>query len=103
MEYPYPPFVDRKTIAIILSEHGFKTAPATLAKLAVVGGGPEFIKFGRAVLYSPQTAIAWAKNRAVVCRSTSDVGIPLETETEEYNKALLSDLPKSTQAWGIEK
>ena len=103
MRNQYPPYVDRKTIAKILSEHGFKTAPATLAKLAVVGGGPAFIKYGRAVLYSPPTAIAWAKNRAKICRSTSDAGTSLERETEEDDKARLSNLPISTQAGEIVK
>jgi hypothetical protein len=28
-----------------LQEHGLRVAPSTLAKLAVVGGGPPFVKF----------------------------------------------------------
>ena len=32
--------LDRKEAAQFLSSRGFKTAPATLAKLASVGGGP---------------------------------------------------------------
>jgi hypothetical protein len=31
---------------------GITTSPATLAKLACVGGGPSFVKFGRTPLYA---------------------------------------------------
>ncbi|MCK9542489.1 MAG: DNA-binding protein [Novosphingobium sp.] len=43
--------------------HGTPIAHATLNKLRSVGGGPEFQKFGRAVLY-PRTALdEWALAR----------------------------------------
>jgi hypothetical protein len=47
-------------------------SPHTLRKLRVTGGGPEFIKCGRAVIYSLADLDAWlnAKRR----RSTSDNG-----------------------------
>ena len=39
--------------AYLLENHGIRRAPATLAKLAVIGGGPVFRRAGRVPLYSP--------------------------------------------------
>lgn len=46
-------------------------APQTLEKLRVIGGGPRFGKFGRAVRYSPAELDQWANER--IRRSTSDL------------------------------
>jgi hypothetical protein len=40
--------------------HGVIRAPATLAKLRSVGGGPEFRYVGRSVGYEPAALDAWA-------------------------------------------
>ena len=65
----------RKDAAQYLTEHRFKTAPATLAKLACVGGGPRFRSFGRKPLYRGADLIAWAEGRTTgPRRSTSDPG-----------------------------
>ena len=45
-------------------------SPATLAKLAVVGGGPRYYKLSRRVGYRIEDLDAWAKARM----STSDTG-----------------------------
>jgi hypothetical protein len=43
------------------AHHGVKRAPATLAKLAVIGGGPRFYKAGaRTVLYDADELDRWA-------------------------------------------
>ena len=39
--------------------HGVRTAPSTLAKLACVGGGPRFERFGSIPLYTPAALDAW--------------------------------------------
>jgi predicted DNA-binding transcriptional regulator AlpA len=45
---------------------------STLNKLRLTGGGPEYIKLGRRVLYEPAKLDEWmAAHR---CRSTSDRG-----------------------------
>lgn len=44
----------RTEAATFLSHHGYKIAPATLAKRAVTGGGPPFISWGRTPLYDPE-------------------------------------------------
>jgi hypothetical protein len=65
----------RRDAAQFLTEHGYKTAPATLAKLACIGGGPPFRSFGRRPLYHPADLVAWAQARCSGPRlSTSDAG-----------------------------
>ncbi len=67
--------LNRREAAQFLSERGFKTAPATLAKLACVGGGPNFISFGRRPLYASNALIEWAESRCTgLRRNTSDNG-----------------------------
>jgi hypothetical protein len=68
--------LSRKEAAQFLTDRGFRTAPATLAKLACLGGGPTFISFGRKPLYREADLIAWAEGRTTgPRRSTSDPGI----------------------------
>jgi hypothetical protein len=42
-----------------LRDRGFRVASATLSKYATVGGGPEYEKFGRRVLYRPSKLLEW--------------------------------------------
>ena len=63
----------RKEAAQFLTDRGYRTAPATLAKLACVGGGPTFESFGRRPLYREPDLLAWAQARTTgPRRSTSD-------------------------------
>lgn len=65
----------RKEAAQFLTDRGYKTAPATLAKLACIGGGPTFHSFGRKPLYREADLLAWAQARTTgPRRSTSDPG-----------------------------
>jgi hypothetical protein len=67
--------LDRKEAASFLTSHGYRTAPATLAKLACLGGGPVFESFGRRPLYREGNLLAWAEARTTgPRRSTSDPG-----------------------------
>jgi hypothetical protein len=67
--------LDRRQAADFLTAHGYKTAPATLAKLACLGGGPTFCSFGRKPLYREADLLAWAQARSTgPRRSTSDPG-----------------------------
>jgi hypothetical protein len=72
-------FYSRKDAARILSDRGIPAAPATLAKYATTGGGPEMTKFGRRVLYTPASLDAWLASRLLTCRSTSELGHPSKT------------------------
>jgi hypothetical protein len=56
-------FYRRKAAAeYLLKKFGFGAA-ATLAKLAVTGGGPEYYKAGRMPLYSEDSLDAWALSK----------------------------------------
>lgn len=51
----------RKEASVYLkTRYGIDRAPATLAKLACVGGGPVFRKAGRIPLYAPDGLDDWA-------------------------------------------
>ena len=65
----------RREAAKFLTNEGYPVAPSTLAKLASIGGGPEFESFGRLPLYRPDALLFWAKSRSTgPRRSTSDPG-----------------------------
>ncbi len=49
--------------AAFLAERGCQTAPKTLAKLRCVGGGPEFRRFGRKIVYETSALLKWAEAR----------------------------------------
>jgi hypothetical protein len=68
----------RKAAAEYLEEkHGIVRAPSTLAKLAVVGGGPTFRRDGRIPLYRTDDLDDWAESRlSAPMRFTSDVTSP---------------------------
>jgi hypothetical protein len=67
--------LDRRQAAAFLTARGYRTAPATLAKLACIGGGPTFESFGRKPLYREADLLAWAKAKTRgPRRSTSDPG-----------------------------
>jgi hypothetical protein len=58
----------------IRETHGIPCAPATLAKLACIGGGPAFRKFGKIPIYSRQDLDAWADQRlGKLVHSTSEL------------------------------
>jgi hypothetical protein len=78
MSYEYQRRLGRREAAQFLTERGYRTAPATLAKLACIGGGPLFESFGRRPLYREQDLLAWAQGRTTgLRRSTSDPGAGL--------------------------
>ena len=75
MANDYDRLFDRKQAASFLTERGYRTAVATLAKLACIGGGPTFESFGRRPLYRETDLLAWAQARTTgPRRSTSDPG-----------------------------
>jgi hypothetical protein len=64
----------RKAASEYLHEiHGLDRAPSTLAKLAVIGGGPIFRRVGRVPLYSSDDLDGWVASKlSAPMRSTSD-------------------------------
>lgn len=75
----WPVRLSRKEASDYLREmHGVHLSHSTLAKLAVIGGGPSFQKDGRFPRYTPPTLDAFAASRLGPERaSTSDIGEPL--------------------------
>jgi hypothetical protein len=58
----------------LFDEHGIVRAPSTLAKYAVIGGGPVFQRMGRDPVYTPANLDAWvASQLSRPMRSTSDL------------------------------
>lgn len=53
----------RSQAAAFLQERYGAYTTATLARLAVQGGGPPFVKFGRFPLYRTEDLEAWAESR----------------------------------------
>jgi hypothetical protein len=64
----------RKQASKYLQEKwGIERAPSTLAKLAVIGGGPKFQHANRTPLYSPNELDSWAASiLSPLKNSTSD-------------------------------
>jgi hypothetical protein len=86
----------RSEISMILRAAGFWTSAATLAKLAVTGGGPEYIKYGRRVMYDPETALKWAQARSSIHKSTSDRGKSLQASISAMPGSAAGSLPEAS-------
>ena len=55
--------LDRREAAAFLTRLGYRTAVATLAKLATIGGGPKYERFGRRPVYRVADLKAWINDR----------------------------------------
>lgn len=56
-------YLRRNEASDYLTAKHFKCATTTLAKLAVLGGGPVFQKYGRFPVYTVEALDAWAASR----------------------------------------
>jgi hypothetical protein len=66
-------FRRREASQYLRDQHCVSIAPATLAKLACLGGGPRFRKFNRIPLYDAVDLDAWVDERLTAPRrSTSE-------------------------------
>ncbi len=69
-----PPLRRSQASKYLLETHGIGRAVGTLAKLAVVGGGPRFRVAGRTPLYSTDDLDAWVESiLSPPVRSTSEL------------------------------
>lgn len=72
--HPNRPLTRREASAYLWDRRGIKRSPGTLAKLAVIGGGPQFRKAGRAVIYEAVDLDAFADEiTSAPVRSTSEL------------------------------
>lgn len=63
----------REAAQYVREKWGVPCAHKTLAKLAVVGGGPAFVRYGRVPLYDSETLDAWVRSKlSRPLTSTSD-------------------------------
>lgn len=68
-------FLSRAESAEYLVDLGFPTTKRTMDKLACLGGGPKFYKFGSRVLYRPSDLTDWAQAKlSSPMASTCDMG-----------------------------
>jgi hypothetical protein len=56
-----PSYLRRNQAAAYITERYFPNSSKTLAKLAVIGGGPRYRKAGRIPIYERPDLDAWAK------------------------------------------
>src|SRR5690242_1606895 len=64
----------RREAAAALTEAGYPTATATLARKACVGGGPVYRRYGARVVYRWVDLVAWAESRlGPPIRSTAEL------------------------------
>jgi hypothetical protein len=75
----------RKAASEYLHEtHGWNCAHSTLAKLAVVGGGPIFRRIGRVPLYATDDLDKWVASKlSAPMRSTSDTASPKAEDPDD--------------------
>lgn len=67
-------YLERPEAAEYLTAKGLRTSKTTLQKLATIGGGPEYRRFGLRAVYTPEDLDAWAERKlSAPKRSTSGV------------------------------
>ncbi len=75
MTFPTRPLRRAEASVYLKEKHGIDRAPATLAKLASIGGGPRFQKANRIPIYPPEFLDEWAVSiLSPPLNSTSDPG-----------------------------
>jgi hypothetical protein len=73
---------------------GIPVSPKTLAKLAVVGGGPKFRKAGRIPLYDPPDLDEWARSKlSPLVSSTSELAVGCAMNRPTANRGELGTQP----------
>ena len=60
------PRMNRSDAAKYLRECGYPISANQLAKFAVTGGGPEYHRWGKRVLYEPVALLQWARERETI-------------------------------------
>jgi hypothetical protein len=69
-----PDFLTRPEAANYCTEKGLKVSPATLQKMATLGGGPLYQRFGTRAVYTRPNLDAWvAEKLGTPIRSTSEL------------------------------
>lgn len=69
-------------------ELGLRTTKASLATMAVRGGGPKFRKFGPRAVYRWGDVVAWAEAKLSVPRSSTSEGYALDRAAHGKNEPM---------------
>lgn len=82
------PYLRRRAAAqYLISTYGVPAAPATLAKLASIGGGPAITYFNKVPLYAVKDLDAWANTKLQApIRSTSEKPWPGDLPIDDRPK-----------------
>jgi hypothetical protein len=98
-------YLRRAEAARHLHERGLPCSEKTLAKYAVIGGGPIYSKFGRYPVYTAEDLDAWAQARiGQPVRSTSDYAASSPKEFSEQNeRSVLTSVGTVTNSSDIGK
>ena len=67
-------FINRAQAADYLTDQGLPVAKTTLQKLATVGGGPVYHRFGKFAVYKTEDLDAWASTKLSGPRHSSTGG-----------------------------
>jgi len=67
------PYLSRAAASEYLRQLGLRVAPSTLAKLAVLGGGPPYVKFMARALYEQRDLDEWAASKISPKRRSTSV------------------------------
>lgn len=85
-------YLRRAEAAQHLREQGLPCSEKTLAKYAVIGGGPIYSKFGRYPVYTAEDLDAWARARiGKPVRSTSDYAASSPAQPNWHDSVQPSD------------
>lgn len=77
----------RSEAAQYITSHWFPCSPKTLAKLAVIGGGPAFRKAGRVPLYSPSACDDYGRSKiGPLVYSTAELSVAKEARASGPKK-----------------
>ena len=94
--------LNRKEAADYLTARGYRTAAATLAKMATLGGGPVYESFGRTPLYKPTDLLAWiASKNSGPKKSSSEPASP-RPPLAAFNRAawfVIGTEPRTKEAY----
>jgi hypothetical protein len=64
-------------VRVLVEEHGVTRSTGTLRKLRCTGGGPQFAKLGRQILYRRDWLAEWVRDRVSQPMSSTSDGPPL--------------------------
>ena len=65
------PFLNRAEAADLVQSKGLPCSKLTLQKMATVGGGPDFQKFGNRVVYTVEALDRWIESRLSAPKSST--------------------------------